>query len=94
MRLVGAGAGGANRNPSNSVGGGGGALAYGNNISVTPGEVINLHVGDGRGAHTTSETYAGRGPGCVRIIWGGTSSREFPNTNCKLADSTAGETTV
>lgn len=93
--LYGGGCGGVNRNPSNSVGGGGGALAYGNNISVTPGEVINLHVGDCRGANSNgNETYAARGPGCVRIIWGGTSQREFPNTNCKLADSIAGETTV
>lgn len=93
--LYGGGCGGVNRNPSNSVGGGGGALAYGNNISVTPGEVINLHVGDCRGANSNgNETYAARGPGCVRIIWGGPSPREFPNTNCKLADSTAGETTV
>ena len=83
----GGGAGGDNRGNTTNVGGGGGALAYANGVSVTSGSNITIQVGsqDGRDVQDWS-------PGAVRIIWGDT--REFPNTNCKLADSTAGETTV
>ncbi len=41
------GAGGWFTNPDDSPGGGGGGLAYANNISVSPGQVININVGAG-----------------------------------------------
>ena len=79
----GGGRGGSNRDPAHdNVGGGGGALAYANNISVTPGQQFSLQVGDGRGGITNTGafiyTYPG-GHGAVRIIYG--AGRAFPNTN-------------
>ena len=55
-------------------GGQGGALAYKNNISVTPGQTITLSIPE------TLSTPAGpAGPAAVRIIWG--AGRSFPSTN-------------
>ena len=44
---VGAGGGGSGANPDQLRGGGGGALAYSNNIAVTPGETLTAEVVDG-----------------------------------------------
>ena len=91
----GGGRGGDNRNNTNrsNRGGGGGALAYANNVIVTPGEQINIQVGDGRGGRITGNiTARPGGMGAVRIIWG--EGRAFPNTNADLASSSAGETTI
>jgi len=62
--------------PYNTVGGGGGALAYKNNISVSPGASIPVVVGLGGGAPSAAQQ---GGSGAVRIIWPG-CSRSFPST--------------
>ena len=51
-------------------GGRGGALAYKNNIAVTPGQVISLSI---------PATITDAGAAAVRIIWG--AGRSFPSTN-------------
>lgn len=55
-------------------GGGGGALAYANNIAVTPGQKITVTVG------APGATFSSGGAGAVRIVWPG-SIRQFPSTN-------------
>lgn len=55
-------------------GGGGGALAYANNIAVTPGQQVAITVG--KPGTTTNKG----GVGAVRIVWPGTV-RQFPSTN-------------
>ena len=77
----GGGRGGANRNNKGNIGGGGGALAYANNISVTPGQQFSLQVGDGRGGQSAAARIYSQsgGMGAVRIIYG--AGRSFPNTN-------------
>jgi len=62
--------------PFSGVGGSGGALAYKNNISVSPGQSIPVVVGVGGGSPASTNRGA---PGAVRIIWPG-SSRSFPST--------------
>lgn len=69
----GGGAGGSNSYSS----GGGGALAYVNNIPVTPGEW--LYVYPGRAGEWGYPQTAFAGSGAVRIIWG--SGRSYPSTN-------------
>lgn len=59
-------------------GGGGGALAYKNNIPVTPGTEIVVTVGTG-GASSGVQSGAG-GSGAVRIVWPG-NTRQFPSLN-------------
>jgi len=54
---------------STKNGGQGGGLCYVNNVPVTPGEVLNLHIGD---ANTNDN-------GGIRIIWG--PGRAYPSTN-------------
>jgi hypothetical protein len=61
--------------PYNGVGGAGGALAYRNNITVTPGASIAVKVG----AAPASPTSAAGARGAVRIIWPG-NTRSFPST--------------
>jgi hypothetical protein len=63
--------------PYNTVGGAGGALAYANNISVTPGASIPVQVGVGGGGPTVGNQTGGSG--AVRIIWPG-NTRSFPST--------------
>ena len=61
-------------------GGGGGAIAYVNNISVTPGQTFTVVVGaTGTPQGSVSRSGGYGGPGAVRIIWG--SGRSFPSTN-------------
>jgi len=64
-------------------GAGGGALAYINNYTVTPGQVLNVQVGCGGvyGAGSGSAVYGG--DGVVRILWG--YGRVFPNTGLSTA---------
>lgn len=69
-QTYGGGAGGDNLFYPNVNGGYGGALAYKNNIAVTPGQVISLSI---------PATLAGAGAAAVRIIWG--AGRSFPSTN-------------
>lgn len=59
--------------------GGGGALAWKNNISVTPGQQITVVAGTGGyGGHPSTQG----GWGLVRIVWGdSTITRTFPTTN-------------
>lgn len=59
--------------------GGGGALAWKNNITVTPGQQITVVAGvGGYGGHPSTQG----GWGLVRIVWGdSTVTREFPTTN-------------
>jgi hypothetical protein len=67
----------------NGSAGGGGGLAYGNNISVTPGGSYTVVVGSrGLGAYFAPGYYnGGNGAGgAVRIIWPG-NTRSFPSTN-------------
>lgn len=66
----GGGAPGNNGYYQNVNGGRGGALAYKNNIAVTPGQTVTLSI---------PATQDGAGPAAVRIIWG--SGRSFPSTN-------------
>ena len=66
----GGGAGGSNSDYPNVNGGRGGALAYKNNIAVTPGQTVTLSI---------PATMTGAGPAAVRIIWG--TGRAFPSTN-------------
>lgn len=81
---------GGNRNNKGNTGGGGGALAYANNISVTPGQQFSLQVGDGRGGQTFNARIYDRpgGMGAVRIIYG--TGRSFPNTNTEALGSQPG----
>ena len=58
--------------------GGGGALAYRNNIPVTPGQVVTVKVGAGGVVSEAPTSYSG-GNGGVRIIWPG-NLRQFPST--------------
>ena len=69
----GGGAGGSNSYSS----GGGGALAYVNNIPVTPGEWLFVYPG-AAGTWDYPQT-ASAGSGAIRIIWG--LGRSFPSTN-------------
>jgi hypothetical protein len=58
-------------------------LAYGNNISVTPGGSYTVVVGIGgaRGVGTDYGIIGGLGAsGAVRVIWPG-NTRSFPSTN-------------
>ena len=66
----GGGAPGTNAYYPNVNGGRGGALAYKNNIAVTPGQTVTLSI---------PATMSGAGPAAVRIIWG--AGRSFPSTN-------------
>lgn len=66
----GGGAGGANTYYPAINGGRGGALAYKNNIAVTPGQTVTLSI---------PATMSSAGPAAVRIIWG--AGRSFPSTN-------------
>lgn len=59
------------------AGGGAGALAYANNITVTPGITYTVVVG--AGGVTAGDPTSSGGRGAVRIIWPGTS-RQFPST--------------
>jgi hypothetical protein len=64
-------------------GGGGGALVYGNNIAVTPGQSITVTVG-APDRSKTSFPANGAGGGAVRVIWSRFNSgitRIFPTTN-------------
>jgi len=62
-------------------GGGGGAAAWANNISVTPGQTIQVIVGRGGRYSAGSGGFgANSGAGAVRIVWPGTT-RQFPSTN-------------
>jgi len=73
--------------------GNGGALAYKNNVSVTPGQQIAIIVGQGGYGGGVSNSFyysAGAGAGgAVRIVWPG-DTRQFPNTNVGIDPS--GET--
>ena len=64
--------------------GNGGALAYTNDVAVTPGETYNVIVGQGGyGGGFGSSTYYSSGvggSGAVRIVWPG-SARQFPGNN-------------
>jgi len=64
--------------------GNGGALAYKNNVTVTPGQSIGIIVGQGGyGGGVNNDDYISAGVGAggaVRIIWPGLN-RQFPNTN-------------
>jgi hypothetical protein len=60
----------------NGSGGGGGAMAWANNISVTPGQQISIIVG----ARGISGITPIGGVGAVRVVWPGTT-RQFPSTN-------------
>jgi hypothetical protein len=64
--------------PYNQTGGAGGALAYRNNITVTPGASIPVVVGKGGGSLGPTNGSAG-GNGAVRVIWPG-NTRSFPST--------------
>lgn len=71
------GGGGSNYWVYSGIGGGGGALAYANNIAVTPGQVISVIVG----AKGTNDAPVGQragfgADGAIRIIWG--SGKTFP----------------
>lgn len=56
--------------------GGGGALAWKNDITVTPGQNITVKIGGRQyGGHTSTRG----GAGAVRIVWG--DNRSFPTTN-------------
>ena len=55
-------------------GGQGGALAYKNNIAVTPGQTITLSI-----PATLTDSGGAAGAAAVRIIWG--AGRSFPSTN-------------
>lgn len=70
------GGGGAGGSTSYSSGGGG-ALAYVNNIPVTPGELLCVY--PGRAGEWNYPQTALAGSGAVRIIWG--AGRAFPSTN-------------
>ena len=59
------------------AGGGAGALAYANNISVTPGTAYTVVVG--AGGVTAGDPTSSGGRGAVRIIWPG-ATRQFPST--------------
>lgn len=61
--------------PYNTIGGAGGALAYRNNITVTPGATISVKVG----AAAPAPSSAAGARGAVRIIWPG-NTRSFPST--------------
>lgn len=64
-------------------GGAGGALVYGNNIPVTPGQSITVVVGASDRSKTAFPANGG-GDGAVRVIWARASSgitRIFPSTN-------------
>jgi hypothetical protein len=64
-------------------GGGGGALVYGNNITVTPGQSITVTVG-ASDIPKSSNPLTGGGDGAVRVIWARSNSgitRVFPSTN-------------
>ena len=65
-------------------GGNGGALAYVNNITVTPGQQFQILVGQGGyGSGTSSHDYYSAGVGAggaIRIVWPG-DTRQFPSTN-------------
>lgn len=63
--------------------GSGAALAYGNNISVTPGSSYTVVVGSGGLGGSLGPNYYNGAPGAggaVRIIWPG-NTRSFPSTN-------------
>ena len=64
--------------------GNGGALAYTNDITVTPGQTYNVIVGQGGygGGYGNSDFYSAGvgGSGAVRIVWPG-SARQFPGNN-------------
>lgn len=64
--------------PASGRHGGGGALAYRNNIPVTPGQVVTVTVGAGGVVPSNPTSYSG-GNGGVRIIWPG-DLRQFPST--------------
>lgn len=95
----GGGGGGANPPQGSASGGGGGGLGYKNNISVTPGTVYTLQVGQGGsggGTSFQSGYYSGSGgAGFVRIIWpatktsDGSTIRAFPD---KLTNDLSGTT--
>jgi hypothetical protein len=77
-------------------GGGGGALAYVNNLSVTPGQTYNVVVGQGgygsgTGIFTDFYSAGVGGAGAVRIVWPG-NTRTFPSTDVGL--DPAGPTTL
>lgn len=74
--LYGGGGGGTGNQGS---GGGGGALAWTNNISVTPGQGYSVIVGAGAPQGSGSPYGAPGANGAVRIIWG--NNRAFPSTN-------------
>lgn len=57
---------------SDYTGGSGGALAYKNNIAVTPGQVLTTSIG---AATASADNQAGG----IRIIWG--AGRAYPSTN-------------
>lgn len=76
--LYGGGGGGGSDGSSSYKGHGGGALAYANNIAVTPGQTVTVTVGAG-GANGGAGGGAG-GKGAVRIVWPG-DTRAFPSTN-------------
>jgi hypothetical protein len=59
--------------------GGGGAAAWANNVTVTPGQTIQVIVGDG-GRYNGLPSSFTTGTGAVRIVWPGTT-RQFPSTN-------------
>jgi hypothetical protein len=67
--------------------GNGGALAYTNDITVTPGQTYNVIVGQGGygGGYGDSDFYSAGvgGSGAVRIVWPG-SARQFPGNNVDI----------
>jgi len=58
----------------------GGALAFSNNISVTPGHTYSVYVGQGGYGQDNGGNGAN---GAVRVIWPG-STRQFPSTNAGI----------
>jgi hypothetical protein len=64
--------------------GNGGALAYTNDVTVTPGQTYKVIVGQGGygGGYGNSDFYSAGvgGSGAVRIVWPG-SARQFPGNN-------------
>jgi hypothetical protein len=67
--------GGGGKDANSGLASGGGALVWANNISVTPGSLITIVVGNG-GYRYYQDPNGSGAPGAVRIIWG--PGRSFP----------------
>lgn len=69
--------------PSGRSGGGGGALAYANNITVSPGASYSVTVGAGGSSSNSPASWSTAttgGSGALRIVWPG-DLRKFPSTS-------------